>query len=193
MQKNSKPVIIMAIVILLVVVGFSAISMYNYQNVPEVEISESPFGIQWGADKEIVESAMSAQGYELKTSDVENPYRLVYILRNYQGLAGANGYAIFTFDESLKFTDVLLQFSSPDYANGSCEAKTVDMLYKSFCKTLNKKYEKMPYDSLEDYEYWKGENLFSTVFYLKSEAVLILYSQNDTIAEQTDEMLNSNN
>ena len=193
MQKNSKPIIILAVVILLVVVGFSAISMYNYQNLPEVEISESPFGIQWGTDKESVEQTMAAQGYEIKESEKNNPFRMTCILSDYQGIEGANGYAVFTFDESLKFTEVYLQFTTPDYANGLCDTNTVDMLYKSFYKCLDRKYEKMPYTSLEDYEYWKGENIFTTLYYQKSTAVIVLYTQNDTIAERAEELRNSNN
>jgi len=193
MSSKSKPIIIMAIAILLLVVGFSAISMYNYRNVPEVEISESPFGIQWGADKESVESTMAAQGYQIKNTDAETPYRLVYILKDYQGLTGANGCVIFTFDETFKVTEVLLQFTTPDYANGLCNAEDINNLYKGFYKSLNKKYEKMPYNALEGYEYWKGENLFTTMYYESSMAVVVLYTQNDTIAERAEEMLNNNN
>lgn len=193
MKKNTKPIIILAVVILLVIGGFSAISMYNYQNVSEIEVSASPFGIQWGADKESVEKTMAAQGYEIKESEKNNLYRMTYILSDYQGIEGANGYAVFAFDESLKFTELYLQFTTADYANGLCDTNTVDMLYKSFRKSLNKNYEKMPYNSLEGYEYWKGENIFTTLYYKPSAAVIVLYTQNDTIAERAEELLNSDN
>ncbi len=191
MKQNSKSIIIMAIIIFLVVGGFSAISMYNYQKVPMIEITESPFGIQWGTDKEAVENTMAAQGYEWKASDEENANRMVYFLYDYQGVEGADGYAIFTFDESLILTDVLLQFTTADFANGSCSQDMVNMLYKSFRKSLDAKYEKMSYDSLDGYEYWKGENLFTTLFYQESEAVFVLYSQKDAVAERAEELHNS--
>lgn len=188
MQRNSKPILIMAIIILLVVGGFSAIPMYKYHSLPTIEISEAPFGIQWQTDKETVVNAMSAQGYELMERDEENDYRVVYLLHNYQGVEGADGYAIFTFDESLILTDILLQFTTSDFANGFCSKEKVNEIYKIFRKSLDVKYEKMPYDSLEGYEYWKGENLFATLFYQKSESVLVLYSQKDTVAERAEEL-----
>lgn len=191
MKQSSKSITIMAIIILLVVGGFSAISMYNYQKVPMIEISESPFGIQWGADKGTVVNAMSAQGFELMERDEENDYRVVYLLHNYQGVEGADGYAIFTFDESFLLADILLQFTTSDFANGFCSEDKVNEMYKIFRKSLDAKYEKMPYDSLEGYEYWKGENLFTTLFYQKSESVLVLYTQKDSVAERAEELHNS--
>lgn len=187
MKKDSKPIFIMTICIFIVIGIFSAVSIYSYQSVPMIDVSELPFGIAWGTAKPEAENMMSTQGHEKYDADVEYTQTTTYTLRNYQNMEGVNGYAILNFDESLGFDEAILDFRSADTANGMCAEGKVDQLYKSLKKSLNDGYETAPYNALEGYEYWQGENVFVTVYYQKQNQITIAYSSSDNIAERAAE------
>ena len=188
MGKSLKPIVIMTVCILVAVGIFSAIAIYDYRNVPEIDVSESPFGIRWGTPKDEAESMMAALGHEKMNHSEEYTRESVYTIYNYQSMEGVSGCAVLNFDEALKLEEVILDFRSPNVSNGLCGEDKVELLCKSLKKSLNTHYKKMSYNGLEDYEYWQGENVFVTVYYQKPDVLTIAYSDNDSVAEYAEEL-----
>ena len=184
MNKSAKPIFIVTICIVAVIAIFSAISVYNYQKVPNVDVSELPFGIIWGTSLEEAEKKMESLGYTKYVENEGSTQKIVYTVTNYHGMEGVNGQAFLLFDENFKCNEIILYFQSIDTANGMCDKNIMKSYYKSLRKSLNSQYEQVSNDYLEDYEYWSDDSVFITMFYDAPQSLTIDYADKNNITEE---------
>lgn len=192
MKKGTKILIVITLLILWIIVGLPILMKIMNTPVPTISITEDPLGLAWGTGREDAAAYMHSQGYEALGGEeiILLNQNQVYTISNYQNVEGLNGVTILTFDEKGGLAGVILDFKS-SAANGTCADDLVDTAYISMRKTLNKQFTKMDYDSLEDYEYWSGEQTFFTLIRQRYKSLTLSYAPGNSVEAYAEEMKNS--
>ena len=192
MNKGTKILIAVTLLILWIIVGLPILIKIIDTPVPAINITEAPLGLAWGTNRENTASYMRKQGYQPLGGEevILYSYQQVYNVSNYQNVAGLNGVIILTFDENGGLAGAILDFKS-SAANGTCTDELIDTTYIGMRNTLNKQFTKMSYDSLEDYEYWSGEQTFFTLIHKKSTSLTLSFSPGNSVEAYAEEMKNS--
>ncbi len=178
MTSKKKKIAFVSLGILLVAVVAMAIILPSYLSTPD--LSELVLDINWGTSKTEVEETALNKGFFKQSIDKELERMSVFNFTNFAGISGADGRAIFTYDDSSKLTEVICYFkTSESLGEYAIDAKTVDKLKDSFEKGFTKKIGSVietPDDKLSFSGFWIGEQSLISMTYSKGEDLTIAFS-----------------
>lgn len=139
----------------------------------EIDISELDFGFDWETDMSQVEKIMLEKGYEKIDTAVENV--LFFVIRDFQGIEGADGRVFFSFNrDTKKLEDISYAFRAEGVKGlKDIGGKMVVDLKEGFDEAFKNNFDKSVSGTLIGVE-WSDYSMY----YLGEEAVIYI-SYND--------------
>ncbi len=158
MRTNKLKIIIPLIILLVVAVGAGVFYFVNRKELIDIEISENPYGFEWGISMAEVESQLSEKGLSKKLDSVQSKIMLSCTEYNFQDIVGLNVRVVFMFNDTDQLTDVAYFF---EYEDDEVDV-SIEEMQMSFEAALNEKYgEYIEFDDLA--KHWIGEKMFVTM------------------------------
>lgn len=190
MKKGRKILLAILAGILAVAAIVFVVWFIEYINLPEMDVSESPLGMEWGMSREEVEEILASQP-EYSFSKSEN--MLIYTVANYQDIQGLSGQVACSFDETGGLSSVCYIFRSVNH-DGMSTTGAINLAYKSSKKQLKKYYEAphiftrviIELFVLRGGEDWIGEKTLVSTSYEESDRLYLLYEPLEGNEEYVD-------
>ena len=181
--KFALPATVLGIII-------GAVLFYFFGTNVEVDAKENITGLKWGMDKMTVDSTLVTYGYQ-NMSDGASGLSKFYV-ENFEGIKGANGYIILSYDKRGKLDYILCNFSAEPMSGTSPETtkgRIIDAMFEAYTeaftedmvKTITKEeYCEAMGMALSDiseeiYRTWIGKESLITLTGDESERLLLVF------------------
>lgn len=181
MRTNKLKIIIPLIILLVVAVGAGVFYFVNRKELIDIEISENPYGFEWGISMAEVEAQLSEKGLSKKLDSFQSSQTLSCTEFNFQNITGLDVRVVFLFGDSDQLRDVMYFF---EYEDSEVDVSKEEMGL-SYEAALDKCFGESVSVVEGEGEYWIGEKALISMLgdYSEKSSVSVCFSDANAYME----------